>query len=76
MEDVLEQTAAAILGLDPDYSTQQEIEAARTAALAALPPEGDDVAAQMVERAAALLLGAWEVTRWWMTPSQSTSRCR
>jgi hypothetical protein len=57
MEDVLEQTAAAILGLDPDYSTQQEIEAARTAALAALPPEGDDVAAQMVERAAALLLG-------------------
>lgn len=23
MEDVLEQTAAAILGLDPDYSTQQ-----------------------------------------------------
>ena len=23
MEEVLEQTAAAILGLDPDYSTQQ-----------------------------------------------------
>lgn len=57
MEDVLEQTAAAILGLDPDYSTQQEIEEARRNALAALPLGSDDVASQMIERAAALLLG-------------------
>ena len=58
MEDVLEQTAAAILGLDPDYSTQEEIETARRAALAALSQTGgDSVAIEMVERAAALLLG-------------------
>ena len=56
MEDALAETAAAILGLDPDYSTQAEIEAARRAQLAKLGG-GDDVAAQMVERAAALLLG-------------------
>lgn len=58
MDEILEQTAAAILSLDPDYSTQDEIETARRGALAALSQTGgDSVAVEMVERAAALLLG-------------------
>ena len=61
MDKVLYQTAAAILGLDTDYSTRAEIEGAKALALAQLPP-GDDVAVQMIERAAALLLSGLDVS--------------
>ena len=56
MELILQETAAAILGLDPDYSTHEEIETARATQLADASA-GDASAADMINRAAALLLG-------------------